>query len=105
MSEVSFNNIKIAPLGDRVLVKPSTEDSQEKKGIIVPNTAQEKPQYGVVVKVGSGTRLKDGTLVPLEVKIGDKILYGKYAGTDITLDDVQHLIINQDEILGVLTEG
>ena len=105
MSEVSLDNIKVDPLGDRVLVKPSTAEFQEKSGLIIHNMAQEKPQYGVVVNVGPGTRLKNGTLEPLEVKIGDKILYGKYAGIEITLDKVIHMLINQDEILGVLTEG
>jgi len=105
MSEISLSHIKISPLGDRVLVKPSTEASQEKSGLIIPNSAQEKPQYGVVVSVGPGQRMKNGTLVPLDIKVGDKILYGKYAGTQIDLDGIEHMIINQDEILGVLIKG
>ena len=105
MSELNLSHMKVSPLGDRVLIKPSTEASQEKSGIIVPDSAQEKPQYGVVVRVGPGQRIKNGTLVPLDVKVGDKILYGKYAGTQLELDGIEHMIINQDDILGVLTEG
>lgn len=104
MSEVLLTNSKVSPTGDRILVKPSVVESQEKGGLITPNSAQEKPQHGVVVSVGQGKRLKNGTLLPLDVQVGDKILYGKYAGTQIILDKMDHIIISQDEILGILTE-
>ena len=104
MSEVSLTKVKVSPIGDRILVKPSVVESQEKGGLIVPSSAQEKPQHGVVVSVGQGKQLKNGTLLPLDVQVGNEILYGKYAGTQITLDKVDHILISQDEILGVLTK-
>lgn len=100
--------MKLAPLGGRVLVKPielgSKSPTQGLSGLVIPTGAHEEPQCGVVVSAGDGTRSKDGTLIPLDVKAGDMILYGKYAGVEIKIDDTDHLIINQDEILGILTK-
>ena len=90
------------PLGDRVLVKRVEEESKTKGGIIIPDTAKEKPQEGEVVAVGQGKRLDDGKLVPLDVKAGDRILFGKYSGSEIKLEGEEYLIIREDEILGVI---
>jgi chaperonin GroES len=94
--------MKVRPLGDRVLVKRIEEEEKTKGGIIIPDTAKEKPQEGRVMAVGSGKTLEDGKVVPLEVKTGDKILFGKYSGSDIKLDGEEHLILRESDILGVL---
>jgi chaperonin GroES len=94
--------MKVRPLGDRVLVKRIDEEEKTKGGIIIPDTAKEKPQEGRVMAVGSGKTLEDGKLVPLEVKAGDKILFSKYSGSDIKLDGQEHLILRESDILGVL---
>jgi chaperonin GroES len=93
----------VRPLGDRVLVK-RIEDKEEKSdgGIIIPDTAREKPQEAKVVAVGSGKRDKNGELVALEVKKGDKVLISKYGGTDVKLDGEQHVIVREDDILAVI---
>ena len=93
---------KITPLGDRVLVKPSTGEEVSKGGILLPDTAKEKPQEGTVLAVGTGRVLDDGTVVPMEVKTGDKVLYSKYAGTEIKVGDEDHLILTERDILGIL---
>ena len=92
---------KIRPLHDRVIVKRIAEEEKTKGGIIIPDTAKEKPQEGKVVAVGPG-KYGDGKLVPLGVKAGDKILFGKYSGSEIKLDDEEHLIMREDDILGVI---
>jgi chaperonin GroES len=92
---------KIRPLHDRVIVKRIEEEEKSKGGIIIPDTAKEKPQEGRVVAVGPGKQ-DDGKVVPLGVKAGDKILFGKYSGTEIKLDGEEHLILREDDILGVL---
>ena len=94
--------MKLRPLGDRILVKRIKEEEKTKGGIIIPDTAKEKPQEGKVMAVGKGKVAEDGKLIAPEVKAGDKILYGKYSGTEIKLDDVDHLILHQDDILGIL---
>jgi chaperonin GroES len=94
--------MKIKPLGDHILVKRIAEEEKTKGGIIIPDTAKEKPQEGRVMAVGSGKALDDGTVMPLEVKTGDKILFGKYSGSDIKLEGEEHLILRQDDILGVI---
>ncbi len=94
--------MKIRPLGDHVLVTRTAEESQTSGGIIIPDTAQEKPQEGKVVAVGNGNRLEDGKLRPVDVKKGDRILFGKYAGTDVTVDGEEHLLLREEDILGVL---
>ena len=95
--------MKIRPLQDRVIVKRlDEEDEKTKGGIIIPDTAKEKPQQGKIVAVGKGKVNDDGKVTPLDVKVGDKILFGKYAGSDVKLDGEEHLIMREDDILGVL---
>ena len=94
--------MKIKPLQDRVIVKRLEEEEKTKGGIIIPDTAKEKPQEGKVVAVGKGKVTEDGKLIPLDVKVGDKILFGKYAGTEIKIDGEEHLIMREDDILGVI---
>ena len=93
---------KVKPLGDRVLVKPVEEDEQVKGGIIIPDTAKEKPQRGEVVAVGDGKTDESGNKVAVSVKSGDTVLYGKYAGTEIRLEDEDLLIMPEGDILAVL---
>ena len=92
---------KIRPLHDRVIVKRIEEEEKTKGGLIIPDTAKEKPQEGRVVAVGPGKQ-DDGKVIPLGVKAGDKILFGKYSGTEIKLDGEEHLIMREDDILGVI---
>jgi len=94
--------MKIRPLADRVVVKRTPEEEKTKGGIIIPDTAKEKPIEGVVVAVGSGKILKDGKSRPLDVKEGDRILFGKYAGTEVKLDGEEHVLLREDDILAVL---
>jgi len=95
--------MKIQPLGDRVVVKQLEAEAKTKGGILLPDTAKEKPQEGEVVAVGKGKVLDNGTVQPLEVKVGDKILYGKYSGNEITTKDGQELLIMREEdILAIL---
>ena len=94
--------MKIKPMNDRVLVLRVEEEQKSAGGIIIPDTAKEKPQRGKVVAVGSGKRDKDGKRIPLEVKVGDRILFGKYAGTEIKIDNVDHVFMREDDILSVL---
>jgi len=94
--------MKIKPLHDRVLVLREDEEKKSAGGIIIPDTAKEKPQRGKVVAVGSGKIDKDGKRIPLEVKVGDRILFGKYAGTEIKLNNVEHVFMREDDILSVL---
>lgn len=93
---------KLKPLGDRVLVKAIEKVEERKGGIIIPDTAKEKPQEGEVIAVGPGKRDDSGKLIPMDVKVGDKILYGKYSGTEVKFDDEEYLIMSQDDILGTL---
>ncbi|HXG52479.1 MAG TPA: co-chaperone GroES [candidate division Zixibacteria bacterium] len=94
--------VKIRPLHDRVIVKRIQEEEKTQGGIIIPDTAKEKPQEGTVVAVGPGKREEDGKIIPLDVKPGDRILFGKYAGTEIKLNGEEHLILREDDILGVV---
>jgi chaperonin GroES len=94
--------MKIRPLQDRVIVKRLAEEEKTKGGIIIPDTAKEKPVEGVVVAVGKGKTAEDGKLIKLDVKPGDKILFGKYAGTEVKIDGVEHLIMREDDILGII---
>ena len=94
--------MKIRPLHDRIVVKRIEEKETVQGGIIIPDTAKEKPQEGEVVAVGQGKRLEDGKLIPLDVKVGDRILFGKYSGSEIKLEGEEFLIIREDEILGVI---
>lgn len=92
---------KIRPLHDRVIIKRIAEEEKTKGGIIIPDSAKEKPQEGRVIAVGKG-RHEDGKVIPLDVKAGDKILFGKYAGTEIKLDGEEHLIMREEDILGIV---
>lgn len=94
--------MKVRPLQDRVIVKRLEEEQKTKGGIIIPDTAKEKPMEGVVISVGKGKVKEDGTLLKLDVKEGDRVLFGKYAGTEIKIDGVEHLIMREDDILGVI---
>jgi len=94
--------MNIRPPYDRIVVKRVEETETMKGGIIIPDSAKEKPQEGEVVAVGNGKRLEDGKLVPLDVKAGDRILFGKYSGSDIKLDGEEYMIMREDEVLGVL---
>jgi len=92
----------IRPLQDRVIVKRIEEEEKSKGGIIIPDTAKEKPQEGEVVAVGKGKVGDDGKVTPLDVKVKDRVLFGKYAGTEVNIDDVEHLIMREDDILGII---
>jgi chaperonin GroES len=94
--------MNIRPLRDRVVVKRLEEGEQRVGGIIIPDTAKEKPQQGKVVAVGNGRLTDEGKLVPLDIKVGDTILFGKYSGTEIKLDGVEYLIVREDEVLGII---
>ena len=96
-------NMKIRPLQDRVIVRRVEEQIEKSKGgIIIPDTAKEKPQQGKVIAVGKGKLNDDGKIVPLDVKVGDRILFGKYSGSEIKLDGEEHLIMREEDILGVV---
>ena len=94
--------MKVKPLGDRVLVKVQEGESKSAGGIIIPQTAQEKTQTGAVVAVGPGVRDDAGKLIALDVKVGDKVMYDKYAGTQIKLEGVEHLIVKMADVLAIL---
>lgn len=94
--------MKLRPLGDRVLVERLEIQEQVKGGIIIPDSAKEKPQEGKVIAVGSGKRVESGEIKPLEVKAGDKVLFGKYSGSEVKLDDKEYLIMREDDILGII---
>jgi chaperonin GroES len=97
--------MKARPLSDRVLLKRSEEKEGVKGGIIIPDTAKEKPMEGEVVSVGPGKMMEDGKRSPMDLKAGDRVLFGKYAGTEIKIDDVDYVIMREEEILAVLTKG
>lgn len=96
--------MKLRPLNDRVLVERIEEKEQKKGGIIIPDTAKEKPQQGKVVAVGPGKRDEDGEYIKPDVKKGDTVLFGKYAGTDVKIDDKEYVIMREDDIFGVIEE-
>ena len=95
-------NVNIKPLGDRVLVQPLEEKEVKKGGIIIPDTAKEKPQEGQVVALGTGKRDDEGKLIPFTVKKGDKVLISKYGGTEVKVDGETYLIMREDDILGII---
>ena len=95
---------KVRPLHDRLLVKRVVEQETVRGGIIIPDSAKEKPQEGEVVAVGKGKVLEDGKVLPLDVKEGDRILFGKYSGSEIKLDGEEYLILREEEVLGILTQ-
>ena len=97
--------MKIRPLYDRIVVKRvETETEKTSGGLYIPDSAKEKPQEGEVVSVGKGKRLEDGKIVPLDVQPGDRILFGKYSGSEIKLDGEDYMIMREDEVLGILTD-
>jgi chaperonin GroES len=97
--------MKIRPLYDRIVVKRIEEQEAVQGGIIIPDTAKEKPQEGEVVAVGKGKRLEDGQLIPLDVKAGNRILFGKYSGNEIKVDGEELLIMREDDVLGVIEDA
>lgn len=90
------------PIHDRILIKRVEDKQTVKGGILIPDTAKEKPQEGVVVAVGKGKREKDGEVVPLDVKAGDRILFGKFSGTEVKIDNEEYLILREEEVLGIV---
>ncbi len=94
--------MKVKPVGDRIAVKALDPQEKTKSGLVIPDSAKEKPQEGKVISVGSGRLLDDGTIKPLEVKTGDRILYGKYAGTEISIHGEDYLILREDDVLAVV---
>lgn len=97
-----MNEIKLKPLGDRVVVKPAAAEEKTAGGIILPDTAKEKPVEGNVVAVGPGKVADDGKAIKMEVKVGDKVLYGKYSGTEVTINGEEYLIMRESDIFGIL---
>ena len=94
--------MKFKPLRDRILVKRIQENEEKKYGLIIPDTAKEKPMQGKVIAVGAGRTNDEGKRVPLEVKAGDRVLFGKYAGTEVKLDNEEHVILKEDDVLGIV---
>lgn len=94
--------MKIRPLGDRVLIKRVEEQEVRKGGIIIPDTAKEKPQEGKVIAVGNGKVGEDGKRIPLDVKAGNRVLFGKYAGSEVKIEEEEYLILREEDILGIL---
>jgi chaperonin GroES len=94
--------MKIRPLQDRIIVKRTEEEETTKGGLIIPDTAKEKPQEGKIIAVGKGKVGEDGKVLPLDVKPGDQVLFGKYAGTEIKIEGEEHLIMREDDLLGVV---
>lgn len=94
--------MKLKPLGDRILVKPLEEKEVKKGGIIIPDTAKEKPQEGEVVAVGPGKTDDKGNKIAMNVKPGDKVIYGKYSGNEIKIDDIDYMIMNEDDVYGII---
>ncbi len=99
-----LTSTKIRPLGDRVVVKPTQREEVTKSGIVLPDTAKEKPQRGEVIAVGPGRLTDEGERLPMEVKVGDEVLFAKYAGTELKIDDEEYLILSEKDILAILTE-
>lgn len=102
MAAITINVSTVKPLGDRVFVKVSPSEEKTAGGILLPDTAKEKPQVGEVVQIGSGKRKDDGTITPLEVKVGDQVLYSKYAGTDIKLGGDDYVLLSEKDILAIV---
>ena len=94
--------MKLRPLHDRILIKRIEEKEAVKGGIIIPDTAKEKPQEGEVIAIGNGKKTEDGNIVPLDVKAGDRILFGKYSGAEIKMDGQEFLILREEEVLGII---
>jgi len=103
VSVVSKNKVGVAPMGDRVLVKPTPQDTVTSFGIIIPDNAKEKPEQGIVVAVGPGRRGDDNELVPVAVKVGDKVMFSKYGFDELTVDGTEYYLVREDNILAVLS--
>ena len=97
--------MNLRPLGDRVVVKPVDREEKTKSGILLPDTAKEKPQEGIVEAVGTGRILDNGTKVPMELKVGDKVLYAKYAGNEFKIDEIEYLIVSEKDVLAIVANG
>jgi chaperonin GroES len=95
---------KIRPVGDRLVVKPAAKEEITRSGIVIPDTAKEKPQEGEVIAVGSGKLLDNGERVPMEIKVGDRVLYAKYGGTEFKLDGEDYLVMRESDVLAVLVK-
>ena len=104
MATATKSATKLQPLGDRVVVKPTPREEMTKSGIVLPDTAKEKPQEGSILAVGPGAFDNDGKRIAMDVSVGQKVLYGKYAGTEFKLDDEDLLIVSQKDILAVVTD-
>jgi chaperonin GroES len=102
MAKAATSEVKVRPLHDRILVRRLQEDEKTSGGIIIPESAKEKPQRGEVVATGKGRVTEDGKTLPLEVKAGDKILFGKYSGTELKLNGTEFLMMREEDVLGVL---
>ena len=94
--------LNIKPLSDRVLIEPVAAETQTASGIFIPDTAKEKPMQGKVIAVGKGTKDKDGNLIPLDVKVGDKVLYGKWGGTEVKVNGQEFIIMKESDIMGII---
>jgi len=92
----------LQPLDDRIVVRPNEAEERTASGLVIPDTAKEKPQEGEVIAVGGGKKTEEGKVIPLDVKAGDRILFGKYSGTEIKIDEEEYLIIREDEVLGII---
>jgi chaperonin GroES len=97
--------MKFRPLHDRVVIERIDAEAKSAGGIIIPDTAKEKPQQGKVIAVGPGGRDENGKLIPIDVKVGDRILFGKWSGTEVKIDGIEYLIMNENDIMGVLVEA
>jgi chaperonin GroES len=102
MATATASKTKLRPLHDRILVKRIEEEEVRRGGIIIPDTAKEKPQEGKVIAVGTGKVTEDGKKIPLDVKAGDRILFGKYSGSEVKIDDEEYLIMKEEDVLGIL---
>ncbi len=97
--------MNLKPLGDRVVVKPVEKEERTKSGIVLPDTAKEKPQEGIVEAVGTGRILDNGTKIPMELKVGDKVLYAKYAGNEFKIEEVEYLIVSEKDVLAIVASN
>jgi len=97
-----MSTVKVKPLGDRVLIKHADEDEQVRDGIIIPDSAKEKPQEAEVIALGTGAKDSDGKIVPFNVKVGDRVLTSKYGGSEVKIDGETYLLVREDDILGII---
>lgn len=102
MATASKTKVNVRPLADRVVVEPLEETEEMRGGLYIPDTAKEKPQQGTIVAIGPGRLSDEGERIPVELEVGDRVLYGKYSGTEVTLDDHEYLIIKESDVLAVL---